>query len=87
MTTTTKPKHMGLYRAKLSCRIACDALEGKIETPKSVSPSEWALYNIAKALEEVSMALEELIEQKTATRKTHMCRKCEAPVCCQEDEP
>lgn len=61
-----KPKrkqsaHTGMWRAQASCRIACNALDGKMESPPGVTASEYALYNIARALEDISKGLEELI--------------------------
>lgn len=48
-----------LYRVSLSCQIARDALEGKTrpETHWSVTPSEYALFNLCHAIEDLSKAV------------------------------
>ena len=50
-------RHPGLYRAKLSCRIGRDALEGKSRPPEFVTPTEYAIYNLLHAMEEIADAL------------------------------
>lgn len=47
-----------LYRAKLSCKIGRDALEGCIEIPANVQSIDWALFNLLHAVEEIATALE-----------------------------
>lgn len=41
--------HPGLYRATLSCRIGCAALEGTSVPPGGVRPSDYALFNLINA--------------------------------------
>lgn len=53
-----EPPKLGLYRARLSCRIGRDALEGK-NVPPSINPTEYALYNLLHAVEEMATAMEE----------------------------
>jgi hypothetical protein len=65
------PAHMGLYRAIMSCRLGCDALDGKINTPIGVSQTEWAVYNMLKAVEELA---KERLEAHELTRKTWAAR-------------
>jgi hypothetical protein len=50
-------RHAGLYRAKLSCRIGRDALDGKSQPPEFVTPAEYAIYNMLHAIEEIADAL------------------------------
>lgn len=52
-------KQWCLYRAKLSCKIGKDVLDGKTETPKSVSPIEYAIYSLLCVTEEIINALDE----------------------------
>ena len=47
-----------LYRARLSCAIGRDAIEGRIEIPANVSPMEWAMFNLLHAVEEIASAIE-----------------------------
>ncbi len=63
------PAHMGLYRAIMSCRIGCDALDGKINTPIGVGQTQWAVYNLLKAVEEIAKERLENIEQLTKAVK------------------
>lgn len=50
-------RHPGLYRAKLSCQIGRDVLEGKIRAPVGVQPMEWAMFNLLYAVEEIATAM------------------------------
>ena len=50
-------RHPGLYRAQLFCRIGCDALEGKTKPPCGATPTEYALYNLLHAVEEIATAM------------------------------
>jgi hypothetical protein len=50
-------RHPGLYRAKLSCRIGRDAIEGKTPLPEGCTPIEYALFNLLHAIEEIADAL------------------------------
>ena len=47
-----------LYRARLSCKVGRDAIEGKIAPPCGVPPMEWALYNLLHAVEDIAGAME-----------------------------
>jgi hypothetical protein len=67
MSKKTQPAHMGLYRAQLSCKIAKDALNGESETTLGVSPTDYALYNLLCAVEEIATAL---LEDREAKRST-----------------
>jgi len=49
--------HPGLYRAQLSCRIGRDALEGKTKPPCGTTPTEYALYNLLHAVDEIATAM------------------------------
>lgn len=60
--------HPGLYRATLSCRIGCAAIEGTSEPPSGVRPSDYALFNLIKAVEEIAVAL--AVAQKPAPPPT-----------------
>ncbi len=62
MTAKPKPKSMELYRAKLSCKIGRNALNGDIEMPTGVTVSEWALYNMLSAVEDIAAHLEKEME-------------------------
>ena len=48
---------MGLYRAKLSCKIGRDALDGKTSYPPGSTRVEYALYNLLHAVEEIASAM------------------------------
>ena len=50
-------RHPGLYRAKLSCKVGRDAIEGKITLPDGVEPMEWAMFNLLYAVEEIATAM------------------------------
>jgi len=50
-------RHPGLYRAQLFCRIGRDALEGKTKPPCGTTPTEYALYNLLHAVEEIATAM------------------------------
>jgi hypothetical protein len=55
--TPTKPKtpaEWSAYRCQLSCKIGRDALEGKTQPPNGWSPLEYAVYNLFRAVEELS---------------------------------
>ena len=69
MTKTVRPTHdplkihPGLYRAQLSCRIARDAIEGKRhQAPPYCTATEYALFNLAHAVEEIATAM---LEERT----------------------
>jgi hypothetical protein len=48
--------HPGLHRAVLSCRIAREAIE-KQTAPALATPMEYAVYNLAHAIEEIAEAM------------------------------
>ena len=50
-------RHPGLYRAKLSCKIGRDAIEGKTQPPCGTTPTEYAIYNLLHAVEEIADAM------------------------------
>jgi hypothetical protein len=53
-------KEFTLYRARLSCKVGRDALEGKIMTPTGCQPLEWAIYNLLHAIDDIAGALEKM---------------------------
>jgi protein involved in temperature-dependent protein secretion len=56
MKKTTK--EFALYRARLSCKVGRNAIEGKITPPCGLSPIEWAVYNLLHAVEDIAGAME-----------------------------
>jgi hypothetical protein len=50
-------RHPGLYRAKLSCKVGRDVIEGKITPPDGVEPMEWSMFNLLHAVEEIATAM------------------------------
>ena len=50
-------RHPGLYRAQLFCMLGCDALEGTTKPPCGATPTEYALYNLLRAVEEIATAM------------------------------
>jgi hypothetical protein len=50
-------KNIELYRAGLSCSIAKRALDDGKEIPPGVSRSEYALYNLVCAVEDIALHL------------------------------
>ena len=60
-------RHPGLYRAKLSCKIGRDALEGKTDPPGGTTAIEYALYNLLHAVEDIATAM----MPNTALGKAH----------------
>jgi hypothetical protein len=48
-----------LYRAELSCRIGKDVIEGKVRPPPGVARSDWILYHLLSAVEDLARALNE----------------------------
>ncbi len=50
------PRHPNLYRAILSCKIGRDAIERTARPPDGLSPTEYALYNLLHAVEEIATA-------------------------------
>lgn len=46
-----------LYRATMNCRIASDALDGRIKCPEGAQKTEYALYCLAHAIEDIALAL------------------------------
>ena len=50
--------NMPLHRAKLSCRIGRDALDGVSTLPHGVTASEYAIYNMLHAIEDIAKAME-----------------------------
>jgi hypothetical protein len=59
--TPKKPqteREWALYRARLSCKIARDGIEGKCKSMGGADRIEWTLYNLAHAIEEIARAME-----------------------------
>jgi len=50
-------RHPGLYRAQLFCMLGRDALEGTTKPPCDATPTEYALYNLLHAVEEIATAM------------------------------
>jgi hypothetical protein len=46
-----------LYRVKLSCKIGRDALEGKTKLPCGTTPTDYAIFNLLHAVEEIASAM------------------------------
>lgn len=46
-----------LYRVSLTCKVARDALDGNLEPTVNFTPSEFALFNICHALEDLATAM------------------------------
>ena len=66
MSKTKKPetpREWSAYRAKLSCRIGRDVIEGKTVAPGGIARTEYALYNLLHAVEEIADALSQLRTQ------------------------
>ena len=57
MTKPKTPREWATYRAKLSCRIGRDVIEGKTTAPGGISRTEYALYNLLHAVEAIAGAL------------------------------
>lgn len=53
-----------LYRAKLSCRIGKDALNGTAEVPNEVTSSDWVLYQMLCAIEDIAIAMQEARKER-----------------------
>jgi hypothetical protein len=43
-----------IYRCVLSCKIGRDALDGKSDPPAGRTPTEYAIYNLLHAVEELA---------------------------------
>ncbi len=52
-------RELALYRARLSCKIGCDALDARSKSGMYTSELEFAVFNALKALEDIATALEE----------------------------
>jgi hypothetical protein len=48
---------ISLYRAKLSCKIGRDAIEGTTRPPDGCSPIEYAVFNLLHAVSEIAAAM------------------------------
>jgi len=64
-------RHPGLYRAKLSCRIGRDAIEGKTRPPEGCTSTEYALFNMLHAIEEIADALLPNVRDEPRHEKGH----------------
>ena len=53
------PRQLALYRAELSCKVGRDAMEIGSRLPDGVTPTEWAVYNLLRAVEHIATALGE----------------------------
>jgi hypothetical protein len=65
MTSSEKlKKYPELYRAEISCRIACEALNGENQAlPDDYQIMDYAIYNIAAAIGEIAAAMIKQHEQ------------------------
>jgi hypothetical protein len=54
MISPRTPAEWSAYRCQLSCKIGCDALEGKAQPPPGRSPLEYAVFNLLHAVEDLS---------------------------------
>ena len=52
-------KNPNLYRARLSCKIGRDALDGKADLPKGVNHLDYAMYNLLSAIEDIAKDMED----------------------------
>ena len=59
--------HPGLYRAQLACRIGCDTLDGKLEAPRGTTPTEYALFNLLRAVDDIAGELMTIKDNLTAS--------------------
>ena len=59
--------HPGLYRAQLACGIGCDVLDGKTETPDGASCTQYALFNLLRAVEDIAGELMTIKDTLTAS--------------------
>jgi hypothetical protein len=59
------PREWATYRAKLSCRIGRDVIEGQTTAPGGISRTEYAIYNLLHAVEEIADALSQPCERKS----------------------
>ena len=59
------PREWSTYRAKLSCRIGQDVLNGNTKPPDGVGRTEYALFNLLHAVEEIADALSQPRELKS----------------------
>jgi len=62
---TPLPKDMirsnpALCRAIISCRVGRDAMDGTLPPPQMATPTEYALYNLLHAIEDIATALAEM---------------------------
>jgi protein involved in temperature-dependent protein secretion len=62
-------KEFTLYRARLSCKVGRNAVEGKITPPCGLSPLEWAIYNLLHAVEDIAGAMEKRDEKKAESKE------------------
>ena len=53
------PKEWALYRAGAACRIGMDILNGKTPPPDGSSVTQYALYNLLHAVEDIAEAMKE----------------------------
>lgn len=54
----SKIKNPELYRCKLSCQLGKDVLNGKTDPPLRTSETQYALYNLLSAIEDLALFLE-----------------------------
>ena len=54
------------YRAKLSCRIGRDVIEGKTVAPGGIGRVEYAIYSLLHAVGEIADALSQPCERNNA---------------------
>jgi hypothetical protein len=60
-----------LYRAKLSCKIGRDIISGEAQPPPYLSKTEYALFNLFHAIEDIALHLQSRIN--TTSIDGHCC--------------
>ena len=51
-------ENVELYRAQLSCAVGRNALDGSGEIPDGLTSTQWALFNLLHAVEDIAKHLE-----------------------------
>lgn len=54
----SKIKNPELYRARFTCQIGKDAIDGKVFSPDNTTRTDYAIYNLLCAVEEIARYLE-----------------------------
>ena len=78
MSKTKKPetpREWALYRVKLNCKIGQEVLNGNTKPPDGVGRTEYALYNLLHAVEDIATAISHDCKRNNAKSVLHF-RKC-----------